>query len=194
MRFFAKTIQITQFTPSIMMSSTLGMGIDYSLFLLSRYFEIKNDKSMAIRHMIQHGGNVVILSGLTLMCRFLGLVFLPLQMWRSVGVGAAVSIGSALLVNMTVVPALLHTRLGNWIVSKSADEGASAIHAPEAVPASIWYRLLKLLLHPYKSAIIMLVIVQVLMPIARYAGDINSSISFDLLLPSVAPSLVTFHF
>jgi hypothetical protein len=39
-----------------------------------------------------------------------------------------------------------------------------------------------------------LVIVQVLMPIARYAGDINSSISFDLLLPSVAPSLVTFHF
>jgi uncharacterized membrane protein YdfJ with MMPL/SSD domain len=193
MRFFAKTMQITQFTPSIMMSLTLGMGIDYTLFLLSRYFEIKNDKSMAIRHMIQHGGHVVILSGLTLMCTFLGLVFLPLQMLRAVGIGAAVAIGSALLVNLTVVPALLHTRLGNWIVSKRSDEGGSLIHTPEAPPASIWYRLSKHLLHPYKSVIIMLVIVQVLLPVARYAGDISSSISFDLLLPSAAPSLVSFH-
>jgi predicted RND superfamily exporter protein len=119
MRFIVYRMQITQFTPSIMMSLTLGMGIDYTLFMLSRYLEDTTDRSRAIRHMIQQGGHVLLLSGLTLMCTFLGLCFLPLQMLKSVGVGAAIAIGCSLLVNLTVVPALLHTSLGDWIVQKS---------------------------------------------------------------------------
>jgi len=195
LRIIAKTMQITQFTPSIMMSLTLGMGIDYTLFLLSRYLEIKNDKSMAIRHMIQHGGQVVLMSGLTLMCTFLGLVFLPLQMLKSVGIGAAVSIGCALVVNLTLVPVLLHTKLGDWIILQRGNvEQQTVVSTPDLVPpSSIWYRLSTHLLHPYKSVIIILVIVQLLLPVARYAGDIKTSISFDLLLPSKAPSLRTFH-
>ena len=184
-------MQITQFTPSIMMSLTLGMGIDYTLFLLSRYLEVKNDKARAVRHMIQHAGRVVIMSGFTLICTFLGLTFLPLQMLKSVGIGAAISIGCALIVNLTLVPALLHTRLGDWIVQRKSDGEESVIRTSEQpiVPTtSIWYRLSTHLLHPYKSVIILLVLVQLIVPIARYAGDIKSSISFDLLLPSAAPS------
>jgi predicted RND superfamily exporter protein len=196
MRFFAKSMQITQFTPSIMMSLTLGMGIDYTLFLLSRYLEVKNDKARAVRHMIQHAGRVVIMSGFTLICTFLGLTFLPLQMLKSVGIGAAISIGCALIVNLTLVPALLHTRLGDWIVQRKSDGEESVIRTSEQpiVPTtSVWYRLSTHLLHPYKSVIILLVLVQLIVPIARYAGDIKSSISFDLLLPSAAPSLQAFH-
>ena len=201
MSLVAQHIQITQFTPSIMTSLTLGMGIDYTLFLLSRYLEDTLDKTDAIRRMLQHGGHVVLLSGLTLMCTFLGLCFLPLAMLKSVGIGAAVAIGSALLVNLTVVPALLHTRLGDWIVIQpalSSGEDERFLQRPhdlsEIVPqSSIWYRLSQHLLHPYKSVIIFLVLVQLLIPVALYATQLKSSLSFDLMMPKASPSLQTYH-
>lgn len=150
--------------------------------------------------MLQHGGHVLLLSGLTLMCTFLGLCFLPLAMLKSVGIGAAVAIGSALLVNLTIVPALLHTRLGDWIVIApytTSDE--SFLQRPseacsDIVPrASFWYRLSQHLLHPYKSVIIFLVIVQLLIPVSFYATQLKSSLSFDLMLPRTSPSLQTYH-
>lgn len=51
--------QVTQFTPSLMMSLIIAMSIDYSLFLLSRYIEdfVKlQDKSITIADMIQYSG------------------------------------------------------------------------------------------------------------------------------------------
>lgn len=111
--------QVTQFTPSLMMSLIIAMSIDYSLFLLSRYIEdfVKlQDKSVTIADMIQYSGHTIITSGVTLCCSFLGLFLLPLPMLQSVGGGAIVSILSALVVNLTLLPALLHTRLGDWMV------------------------------------------------------------------------------
>ena len=163
-------IQITQFTPSIMMSLSLGMGMDYTLFLLSRYYESYNTriktatiterrrtnrhryddeeeedaeaarqcdtsvidginrsritagsyskdgiKSQSIFEMLRHTGKVILVSGITLMCTFLGLIALPLSMLQSVGWGAAVTIASSIVMNLVVVPALLHTRLGDLI-------------------------------------------------------------------------------
>ena len=203
MRLVALHIQITQFTPSIMTSLTLGMGIDYTLFLLSRYLEDTSDKCDAIRRMIQYGGHVLLLSGLTLMCTFLGLCFLPLAMLQSVGIGAAIAIGSALFVNLTLVPALLHTRLGDWIAVQSTTITASSTEDESFLqrandseivpPSSFWYRLSQHLLHPYKSIIIFLVIVQLLLPVALYATQLKSSLSFDLMLPKTSPSLQTYH-
>jgi uncharacterized membrane protein YdfJ with MMPL/SSD domain len=201
MSFVVSHIQITQFTPSIMMSITLGMGIDYTLFLLSRYLEDTSDKHDAIRHMLQHGGHVLLLSGLTLMCTFLGLCFLPLAMLKSVGIGAAVAIACALSVNLTVVPALLHTRFGNWIVQaapipSNPEERFLQRHEDESesVPqTSVWYRLSQHLLHPYKSVIVFLVICQLLIPVAWNATELKSSLSFELMMPKASPSLETFH-
>ena len=136
----ARAMQITQFTPSIMMSLTLGMGIDYTLFLLTRYLESmrlqqkklrrchrqevniswKYMKQTAIHEMLLHGGQVVLVSGCTLMCTFLGLVFLPLAMLKSIGVGAAVSLLSAMVMNVLfIVPAMLYSPLGTSIIIDS---------------------------------------------------------------------------
>jgi uncharacterized membrane protein YdfJ with MMPL/SSD domain len=224
-QFVAKSVQITHFTPSIMMSLTLGMGIDYTLFLLSRFLEKittnQEEKHEAIRHMIQHGGHVVLLSGLTLMCTFLGLCFLPLDMMQSVGIGAAVSIACSLVVNLTIVPALLHTRLGDWIVQKQ-DSNSRALETQDdgqddfdplqnigvirsdsfdgeeqvssrTLPDSLWTKLASHLLHPYKSIIIMLGISQLLLPVTKMATQVSTSISFDLVMPSTSPALNTFE-
>jgi uncharacterized membrane protein YdfJ with MMPL/SSD domain len=222
LRFVAKNMQITQFTPSIMMSLSLGMGIDYTLFLLARYLEFAATRSrgVAVAHMLRHGGHVLLLSGLTLMCTFLGLCFLPLSMLQSIGVGAAVAIACALLVNLTVVPALLYTDVGKWIVDNQSDSDcsvdqedsdereddativASPSRAGMASPSmenispplpSVWFRMAKQLLHSYRGVIILLITCQLLLPVAYFSSKINSSLSFDLLLPSDSPSLKTFH-
>jgi uncharacterized membrane protein YdfJ with MMPL/SSD domain len=215
MRIVASKMQITQFTPSIMMSVTLGMGMDYSLFLLSRYLEhmttrTSSTKQQSIRYMLFHGGHVLLLSGLTLMCTFLGLCFLPLAMLQSVGIGAAVAIGCALFVQLTLVPAVLHTSFGDWIVEESPvqqtyetaddDEYESFLahrnvtrQRPAVTESSIWKQLSRHLLHPYKSIIIFLVIVQLVLPVAFFATSVKSSLSFDLMLPSSSPSLEAYH-
>eukprot|EP00978_Attheya_sp_CCMP212_P002108 scaffold4347_cov55-Attheya_sp.AAC.1 len=117
-----RMMQMTQFTPSVMMSLTIGMGIDYTLFLLSRFLADAPSMGVydAVSTMLSTAGHTILVSGLTLQCTFLGLTLLPLQMLRSIGVGAAVAIGMALLVNLTFVPALLHTRYGTWLLDKHA--------------------------------------------------------------------------
>lgn len=125
-------VQISTFTPTIMMSLTLGMGIDYTLFLLSRYLEEMVQKrfcrSRSICIMLQRSGHVLVLSGLTLATTFGGLVVLPLSMLKSVGIGAAVTILSSLLVNLVVVPALLYTHIGYWTILNRPQQTAIPEH------------------------------------------------------------------
>jgi predicted RND superfamily exporter protein len=258
MCFVAPHVQITQFTPTIMMSLTLGLGIDYTLFLLARYLEVvapsstspssflqpavplsltyeegpaspplgSHNRVAAVVHMLRHGGKVIVLSGSTLICTFLGLCWLPLPMLKSVGIGAAVAIVCALLVNLTLVPALLVSPIGIWIVKPRHRHGYDLCHyldldvsvnsvasAPgqdrprrrrrhdsasssallPSPPPSVWFRLSDQLLHPYRGLILLLVTVQVVLPIAMYAGKVKSSISFDLVLPRSSPALQTFQ-
>jgi hypothetical protein len=60
MYFVAEYIaQVTQFTPSLMMSLIVAMSIDYSLFLLSRFIEDfanLQDKTLAIAQMVKYSG------------------------------------------------------------------------------------------------------------------------------------------
>ena len=94
--FFAGTLmypitqltQVTQFTPSLMMSLIISMSIDYSLFLLTRCTEDVakrfgvQHKKLAIVQMLKFSGHTIITSGVTLCCCFLGLLLLPLPMLR----------------------------------------------------------------------------------------------------------------
>jgi uncharacterized membrane protein YdfJ with MMPL/SSD domain len=233
------------------------MGIDYTLFLVARYLEAKAAAATttsragvntttpmsssesafdAIQIMLEQAGKVVLVSGTTLLCTFLALVALPLPMLQSVGIGAAVAIASAMLMNLLVIPALLYTRwLRNGLSAQpSPDEGqedelliitptttndatepllASNENNHDATPTdespqaavpssttentyvSIWIRLAKQVLHPYKSIIIVLVILQFLLwPVAWNARRLDSSdLSFESLLPEDSPSLDTYH-
>jgi RND superfamily putative drug exporter len=139
----ALLMQVTQFTQSLMSSLVISMSIDYSLFLLARCIEELSrqrasntgagngsvaghhvsvvqgrdeTKRDAIATMLEFSGHTIIASGVTLCCCFLGLLFLPLAMLRSVGVGSSVAILSALFVNLSLVPAILHTCIGSHML------------------------------------------------------------------------------
>ncbi|MFV2016434.1 MAG: MMPL family transporter, partial [Candidatus Heimdallarchaeota archaeon] len=106
----ATGIEIQSFVPSVIISMTLGIGVDYSLFLLSRFREerLKGESvENSVVKMLKHAGHTVFTSGLTLTIALIGLVFFPITILSSVGIAISVAILILLAINLTLTPALL---------------------------------------------------------------------------------------
>jgi uncharacterized membrane protein YdfJ with MMPL/SSD domain len=106
----ALAMDVVAFVPSFMMSLTFAMSIDYSLFMLSRFCEEHRHRKpvlTCIELMLESAGGTIAVSGGTLMICFLGLIFIPMDLIRSVGVGSAFVLAVAILANITLTPALL---------------------------------------------------------------------------------------
>ncbi len=105
-------LPIVSFTPSIVMSLTIALAIDYALFLLTRYKEEleKGEESVvAVYTMSEHAGHTILVSGITLTICFIGLVFFPVSLLSTLGISAAITVFMTLATNLTLVPALLLT-------------------------------------------------------------------------------------
>jgi uncharacterized membrane protein YdfJ with MMPL/SSD domain len=115
-------------TPSVMVSVMIAFAFDYELFLLSRYREALTqwkgqarartvfhrpvpasveDNNSAVQEMVTYAGRVVVTSGLVLLACFLGMWAVPLSIVSTFGLGAAVSLGTSIFINVTLTPALL---------------------------------------------------------------------------------------
>mmetsp|Transcript_11578 Transcript_11578/g.17285 ORF Transcript_11578/g.17285 Transcript_11578/m.17285 type:complete len:861 (-) Transcript_11578:344-2926(-) len=113
------TARAPSFVPSVMEAMVIALSIDYSLFLLTRYrFELLNKGNHAnnmeesyvqhaVRETVFHAGEVVFMSGLTLVSCFLGMTGFPTQTVYMVGVGCSICLTMALLINLTMTPAML---------------------------------------------------------------------------------------
>ena len=93
----------------------LGLGVDYSLLLTSRFREelakrpadATNRVSEAVRLTVATAGRAVFFSGLTVLLGLLGLVLFEFMILRSVGIAGAIVVGLAVLAALTLLPALL---------------------------------------------------------------------------------------
>lgn len=109
----------------------LGLGIDYSLLLVSRYREARGrglSSDDAAIESASHAGQSVCLSGAAVVVGFLALLLVPLTDLRSIGIaGALVTIVSVALAT-TLLPGVLAS-LGHrveWGRVRSAPESARA--------------------------------------------------------------------
>jgi len=88
----------------------LGVGIDYSLLIVTRFREELNrglsPVDAAVRT-IQTAGSAVVTSGLTVVVGFAALILTPLTETRSVGVGGLIVVAVAVLLATTFLPAAL---------------------------------------------------------------------------------------
>ncbi len=88
----------------------LGVGIDYSLLIVTRFREELSRgrrRREAAVNTILTAGSAVVTSGLTVVVGFGALVFTPLIETRSVGIGGLVVVAVAVLLSTTLLPALL---------------------------------------------------------------------------------------
>ncbi len=88
----------------------LGVGIDYSLLVVTRFREELarglRRRQAAVSTMMT-AGRAVITSGLTVIVGFGALLFTPLIETRSVGLGGLIVVAVAVLLSITLLPALL---------------------------------------------------------------------------------------
>ena len=93
----------------------LGLGVDYSLLMTSRFREelakrpAGTDEAVAdaVRITVATAGRAVFFSGLTVLLGLLGLVLFEFMILRSVGIAGALVVGLAVLAALTLLPALL---------------------------------------------------------------------------------------
>lgn len=88
----------------------LAVGIDYSLFIVSRFREERLrglNKTAAIVRAQTTAGRAVLFSGMTVIVALLGLFVVPSTVFRSMAAGAVLVVGVAVLAAMTLLPAVL---------------------------------------------------------------------------------------
>jgi RND superfamily putative drug exporter len=122
----------------------LGLAIDYSLFIVSRYREeiAKDGPGLAaMRRVMATAGRTVLFSSLTVAAALASLLVFPQRFLYSMGLGGSMVALLAALIALTVLPAVL-TLLGRR-VNALAPRGMQRRAEREARPAQegFWYRL-----------------------------------------------------
>jgi len=116
----AKQTTIATFVPSVMMTITLALSFDYSLFVCSRYAEAREgglSSHERVVDVLRGAGHTISVSGSTLIACFLGLVCFPSALLRGIGIAVSVGLACAMVFNLTLSPAILHIcgePLSNW--------------------------------------------------------------------------------
>jgi RND superfamily putative drug exporter len=90
----------------------LGVAIDYSLLVVSRWREERSaglPNADAVAVAMEHAGRAVIFSGLTVAIGLVSMIVLPVPMLRSVGYGGVLVPLVSVLVAITLLPVILAT-------------------------------------------------------------------------------------
>ncbi|BBZ47088.1 MMPL/RND family transporter [Mycobacterium parmense] len=101
---------ISQQTIVFMTSMMIGAGVDYAVFLISRYHEHLRqgmDSDQAVARAMAGIGKVIAASAATVAITFLGMSFTTLKVFSTAGPALAVSIAVAFIAAITLLPAML---------------------------------------------------------------------------------------
>ena len=88
----------------------LAVGIDYSLFILSRYREERDrglEKQQAIEASAGSAGRAVVFSGMTVVLALLGMLIIPENTFKAFGIGAIIVVFVAVITGITLLPAII---------------------------------------------------------------------------------------
>src|SRR4051794_9015379 len=91
----------------------LGVGIDYALFVVTRYrAEVRGglDRDTAIEKAIDTAGRTVMFAAITVIIALLGLLLLGLSFMQGVALGAASAVLATMFAALTIIPSLI----GGW--------------------------------------------------------------------------------
>jgi putative drug exporter of the RND superfamily len=110
-------LTIPDFAPLIGVMIGLGIGIDYALFIVTRYRErtkLGIAPDIAVEEAMDTAGRAVLVAGITVVFSLLGMVLIGLAFITGLGISAAITVAVTMTASLTLLPALLsllHTRL-----------------------------------------------------------------------------------
>lgn len=183
----ARYTPVLAFVPTIVSCIGLGVGIDYSVFMLSRFQEERRrgrSPYEATEIMVKRAGFTILASALTLGTAFLGLVFFPMDLISCIGSAIALIVGLTLINNLVFLPALT-LLMGGWLCrdntlgAEQADPGREA--TAERAGPSFWRRVGAFSTR-YSVAIIIVALLLAI-PVSKQLANLTVSDNQDDLLP-----------
>jgi RND superfamily putative drug exporter len=169
LRELASLTSLSIYALNMVTGLSLGLSIDWSLLLLSRYREERartNDLRLALRRALPHAGHTIFFSAVTVAASLACLLVFPLRFLRSMGYGGIVASTVAMLTALIVLPTVLRL-LGPRIDALSLPRWREP--ARLARPARAWRALGRLTTsHPIPVAtIVVALLLLVAVPITR---------------------------
>ncbi len=104
------TVPAPSFSPIVASMIGLGVGVDYALFIVTRYREgLRRGQQPvdAVVTAMRTAGRTVLIAGSTVIIGMLGLLMLRESLMNGVAVAAAATVAMVLLGSLTLLPALL---------------------------------------------------------------------------------------
>ncbi|MBD0710782.1 MULTISPECIES: MMPL family transporter [unclassified Streptomyces] len=122
----AKVLDLGNTTSTLAMMIGLAVGIDYALFIVSRYraeLAEGREKEEAAARATGTAGSAVVFAGLTVVIALVGLAVVNIPMLTKMGFAAAGTVVIAVLIALTLVPALLGFA-GDKVLGRKQRKGA----------------------------------------------------------------------
>ncbi|MFP5488253.1 MAG: MMPL family transporter, partial [Acidimicrobiia bacterium] len=106
----SNVVSVPDFAPIIGIMIGLGVGIDYALFIVTRYREMTRagfSPEEATVGAMDTAGRAVVFAGITVVVSLMGMLLIGLQFVSGLGIAAAVTVAVTLVASITLLPALL---------------------------------------------------------------------------------------
>lgn len=137
-RLLTNVTDIDQYSLNVITILGLGLSVDYSLLMVSRFREelAKKGTSVAdaMKRTVMTSGRTILFSGLTVMASLLALTIFPIGFLRSVGVGGISALIVSLLAALIILPPLL------MLLGKNIDKGRIGRRSKAVSRSSSWRR------------------------------------------------------
>ncbi|MEU0073672.1 MMPL family transporter [Streptomyces sp. NPDC006332] len=134
----AKTLDLGDTTSTLALMIGLAVGIDYALFIVSRYrgeLAEGRDREEAVGRAVGTSGSAVVFAGLTVVIALAGLTVVNVPMLTKMGLAAAGTVVVAVLIALTMIPALLGYA-GRKIRPAGGKRGGTSKKAEKAAKSS----------------------------------------------------------
>lgn len=154
-------VSIPTIAPQLASMIGVGVGIDYALFILTRYRQSLaqgQDPEAAVVTAITTAGRAVIFAGITVAISLLGMLVMNLSFVQGMAIATVLVVATVVLASITLMPAIL------GFAGNSINRFAVLGHRKERdARATVWFRWSRLVQrHPWRFASVSLLIMLVL--------------------------------
>ncbi len=176
--FFAQTMELSIFVLNAVAMIAIALGIDFSLLLVNRYREeLAKGKSReaAIVRTVATAGRSILFSGLCVFVGLAGLLFIQVDVFQAIALGALIAVAGAVLSALTLLPSAL------YIVGDAINKGR-LIKTNEVRSEVRWQQLARFVMK--RPVVMTLVALLLLLPSLWFVRDLELNIPDADALPT----------
>ncbi len=138
LRVLAELTQVSIFALNLTTAMGLGLAIDYSLFVVSRYREELArglEPAAAIVRTVNTAGRTVVFSAATVAASLAAMLVFPMAFLRSFAYAGIAVVAMAAVVSVVVLPAMLA------VIGRRIDKWSLFRRRPQQIGEGVWHRL-----------------------------------------------------